>query len=618
MPRPRPHRILWLLVLLSLLPAAPLVADRIAAEGGSRTVTMVMDEPALREQADAFGLDAFELALRYRELGLTGIVLYEETLESLAADGAVAYLRGYEARALAAVRGEDPAAIARIPPDGTLATELEPGALAAMRAKNRPEAAELELAGRTWYVWPGDAAGTRPRPAGPDLESIRRYAEAGFDIAYRPRNAPGLVGVGEDFPEEARYLIHAGLQVAGWPGGMDELVAASQDYLTVVIEGTEQDGMERLARRVPTTRLLSFNQDYINQRLEPAVLADKYLLAANERGIRMLYLRPYTEEQLGPMIENTERLVSGLARTLEAEGYTVAPLRTLELDYETRPLLRALASLGVLAGLGLLALMFPGAWGVAAALAVLGLGVLAGGLDWDALALAAALAFPVIGYGHLSERLRALPLATLVSLAGAVLLAAVGSDREAMLAIDPFAGVAATLVVPPLLFAAHYALRYRPPARWLTDFWSTPIRVGTVLLGFVGVAALGVVVLRRGNFPVIGATEAELALRSWLADLFVRPRFKELLGHPLAVLGLAGHGWPAWIRGALLTGGVVAQASVLNSFSHYHTPLLVSLQRTLIALALGLLIGLVLLPLVRLAVAAVRRWLASAPRAPQA
>ena len=52
-----------------------------------------------------------------------------------------------------------------------------------------------------------------------------------------------------------------------------------------------------------------------------------------------------------------------------------------------------------------------------------------------------------------------------------MLLAAVGSDREALLAITPFAGVAATLVVPPALFLFHYALRYRPPAKWLTDFW---------------------------------------------------------------------------------------------------------------------------------------------------
>src|SRR5690606_19746804 len=112
--------------------------------------------------------------------------------------------------------------------------------------------------------------------------------------------------------------------------------------------------------------------------------------------------------------------------------------------------------------------------------------------------------------------------------------------------------------------------------------------------------------------PVIGVSELELTLRQTLGELFARPRFKELFGHPLAVLGLGVSTWPGWLRWSLLTGGVVAQASVLNSFSHYHTPLSISLERTLVALVGGLLIGLVALPVARLATSLVRRWLAAA------
>jgi hypothetical protein len=68
-----------------------------------------------------------------------------------------------------------------------------------------------------------------------------------------------------------------------------------------------------VAREVPTVRLLSFNQDYQNLRLRPDDLIEKYLLAANERQVRLLYLRPYTEEQLGDMLANTEALVAGCA-----------------------------------------------------------------------------------------------------------------------------------------------------------------------------------------------------------------------------------------------------------------------------------------------------------------
>ena len=57
------------------------------------------------------------------------------------------------------------------------------------------------------------------------------------------------------------------------------------------------------------------------------------------------------------------------------------------LEYDTVPFLRALSALGILAGLALLALMYPGGWGIVVSVGVLSLGILAGGPDWDALAL---------------------------------------------------------------------------------------------------------------------------------------------------------------------------------------------------------------------------------------
>jgi hypothetical protein len=81
------------------------------------------------------------------------------------------------------------------------------------------------------------------------------------------------------------------------------------------------------------------------------------------------------------------------------------------------------------------------------------------------------------------------------------------------------------------------------------------------------------------------------------------------------VLALLNPRWPAWATGPLIVAGVIAQASILNSFGHYHTPVLISLQRTIIALVIGLLVGLVLVPLARLPVLAVRRWLGPAEHA---
>ncbi|MDZ7704702.1 MAG: DUF5693 family protein [Trueperaceae bacterium] len=596
----------WMLgavVLLSLLPALWLAGQRIQAEGSSRTVTLLMDEVALAEQADYYGTTSFELAEQYRALGLNGVALYEETLDSLAAEGEIALLQGREMRARAVASGAD---MPDVSADSLLFIGLGERPVTMITDKYGLEPATLTLNVQTWYGYPGDFGN---RPAGPNRADIERWAEAGYDIAYRPRNFPGLQQVGADFPPEANYLIHAGVEVAGHPNRLGETVAASQPYLTGIIEGTPQEGMRDIIGAAPTVRVFGINQDWLNT-LDPRELSGKYILAANERAAQLLYVRPYTDETVGDMRVNTELFIEGLRRDLEANGFTVGAI--VRPEYDATLWLRALSTVGVIAGLALLATLYPGGWGVVVAAALLALGVLAGGgLNWDALALVAALSFPVIGYGLFPEKRYSILLATLTSLVGAVLLVAVGSDREAMLAAEPFAGVAATLVVPPALFLFQYALRYRRPAAWLVDFWDYRIRLGDVILVMVGVAALGLVLLRRGNFPVIGVSGAELAVRDWLSELFVRPRFKELLGHPLALVALGSPGWQPWIRGVLLTGGVVAQATILNSFSHYHTPLLVSLERTLVALAIGAVIGLLLTPLLHLATGVGKRWLAS-------
>jgi hypothetical protein len=597
-------RALWLLLACSLVPALVLVAERVRSEHTEQRVAIVMDEIALAEQAAYLGLDALTMGRHYQAHGLTGIAIYEDTVETLAMKGHIAALLGREAHAIAGVLGEPPPAM---PADATLVRPLQTGAAERLIANTVAPPAEVTLANETWYAWPGDSF--RTRPAGVDRAQVEAWSEAGFEIAYRPRNFPGLVGVGSDYPPEASYLVYAGLQVAGHPGALDAVIASTQGYLTAIIEGTPQDGMPQVAGRVPTVRLLSFNQDYLNQRLRPAEVIEKYLLAANERNVRLFYLRPYTEEQLGDMVANTEALVSGLRRALEREGYVVGGLGLRDVEYLPNPALRLAAAFGIVIGLTLLALAFPAPWGPLAAAAVALLALLAAGPSWAAAALVAAIAFPVLGFALLRHEPWALLGATGLSLAGAAMLVAVGSDRASMLAIEPFAGVAATLVLPPALMAAQLLLRWRRPAAWVRTLWGHRVRLGDVAVALVVLAAVALVVIRRGNFPILAATEAELAARSMLNELFVRPRFKELVGHPLAVLALANPRWPPWATGPLLVVGVIAQASILNSFSHYHTPVLISLQRSLIALGIGVVVGLVLVPLARLAVLAVRGWL---------
>ena len=77
---------------------------------------------------------------------------------------------------------------------------------------------------------------------------------------------------------------------------------------------------------------------------------------------------------------------------------------------------------------------------------------------------------------------------------------------------------------------------------------------------------------------------------------FVRPRFKEILiGYPALLLGY----WFSdkkinrnvfWIFNGL---GIIALTSVVNSFCHFHTPVLISFYRSVIGLFCGVLISIV-------------------------
>lgn len=121
-----------------------------------------------------------------------------------------------------------------------------------------------------------------------------------------------------------------------------------------------------------------------------------------------------------------------------------------------------------------------------------------------------------------------------------------------------------------------------------------PARFGMLIFGIVALAGLALVVARTGNDAGVGVSGIELKSRAILDRLLpARPRTKEfLVGHPAFLLGLA---W--WWRGRKRLGltafviGSLGQVSILNTFCHIHTPLIISVWRDLIGLVFGILIG---------------------------
>lgn len=185
--------------------------------------------------------------------------------------------------------------------------------------------------------------------------------------------------------------------------------------------------------------------------------------------------------------------------------------------------------------------------------------------------------------------------AILISLIGGLAIAAFFSVPEYMLRLQTFSGVRLTLALPPLLVLIH-DLKKRVHPESLTEILSRPPLWGELVLCGVLLAGLGLMLFRSGNVSFIPGFEARI--RETLERLLIaRPRSKEVfLGYPcLLILGfLVKNNLWAHYREVLRIGVALGFSSVVNSFCHFHTPLLLILLREFNGLWTGLLLGAVL------------------------
>jgi len=547
--------LLNLVILLALLPSLLALAPRLKAERPG-PVALVMDAEALRQEAKREGKDLLQALEAYRALGVRGVAFPERLVKDWVAEGALLYRQGRELReaGLPARPGWH-----YLKGEAWLVELLE-----------RAYALPTERLGE-WLGFPLDV---QAFPAFYPLDEVRKAKEAGYHVVVRPLNHrfrtldPALPLV----PEEAEAVVFAGLEALGHPYRLEEAKALVR-VPVALIEGTPQPGLQAFRER-GILRLFSLRYEW-QLTLKPEEAADKYVLAARERGHQLLYLRPY------PYKEETQRLLERLTEGLEASGVAVGSPRPR--DFAPSPL-RWAAWVGVLAGLGLLALGLP-VHGPLVALSLLLLALGYAGSQGGA--LLAALVFPVLGFLGPSNGLWMWARALGYALAGAAFLSALGSSPDTVLGLAPFKGVSLTLLVPPLLVAYSFLDRNYKEA--LARLYAHPLRLGEVALALLALFLLLLALLRRGNeAPLV--LEAELKLRSLLQDLMVRPRFKEVFGHALFPLALLLP-WPRWVQNALLFLAALGVASILNTFSHFHTPLSISFFRVLNGALLGLLLG---------------------------
>ena len=633
------RRALIVLVGIGALAALVVLGMRFRLESDYRSVDIVLDGGDWMTLIRREGRESSSIFRELRQRGATAVAVSERTLKNMAEDGIIGYASGGTLRAQGLLT-PSAAPLARLG-IGVLRSDAvyvtgPPEVLAFLAQRLRALVGDertrvldgvLEVRG-TPLDLEELGLGFRPDDAAP-------FRAAGLSIVVRPRNYRGLT------PASLRVLVDSYAQVSEPPtlvfaltevqGHEGLLDAAAEEYrrvgarfgrLEVFTARRKQKGEDRLTvlMRPNVIRVFSVTPEEL-QTLPPADVVDKFVRAAQERNLRILYLRPLLFTPAGvPALDVNLGVVDDIATGLRRLGFTPGRSRALEPLHPPAPLVW-LVAMGA-AALGLIVLtdlaralgvVLPGSLAVAVLVAaVVGTAALGRtGLDslWrQVLALAIAIAGATGAAFWALPRRTGRPVAqgyaTLGRAAAAALLtglfvAALLSKWEFMLALSMFLGVKPAHIIPVALVALWVTFDQRPPGGWraaareVAVWFRQPLRIGAAVGVLVGAAAAVLVLARTGNvnLPLSGV---EQQLRTTLESVLVaRPRTKEfLLGYPALVLAgvAAGLGWK---RATLVfaAAGALGTVGLVNSFSHIHTPLIYTVWRTGNALALGALVA---------------------------
>lgn len=182
---------------------------------------------------------------------------------------------------------------------------------------------------------------------------------------------------------------------------------------------------------------------------------------------------------------------------------------------------------------------------------------------------------------------------TLLSLIAIPFIIALLNDVAYMVVLEQFRGIKLLYAVP-ILLTTVYTLLYRSTSicKEARRLLKAPITVLSVFIfGVTGLVG-GYYLLRTGNIADISSFEK--GFRSLLENtLGVRPRSKEfLLAHPLFLIAaFVAYRYRAAIYALIIA--VIGQLSIVDTFAHIHTPIIISTLRILLGLSFGLIIGMI-------------------------
>lgn len=632
---------LWLIVIIGLIASLPVAVQRVQTEQTADRVELVFD---YRDLVDISGYQTDPAAYvdeqldRLKEMGIQSVAMYESTLSELK-----------NARRITIYNSNDAAMLQRkvVNPKENFTyilfqTPEDEAGLAPMITKTFQDQGipvkVWSFDGKQGLVLETTLENAVMKSMSPDPIAMKKLHEKGFTIVPRLSDS---MPFDEDLVEEqlamfeelgVTRILFDGDAVKGYSED------ASMGSLSIFAELLNKHGIgiasiEGLKAPQKGFTKLAYLTDYNVVRIHsiseeesfnsPKVLGDRLALAAKDRNIRMFYLnaaakRDISKSTLIDSLDNLEQTLIGSGKgiaKIEDNGFTMGTAKPFDVvDSGWQRYAKLVAVIGAVAFIALLLsyfvpyVMLPAF--VLGLIGAAGLIVLKPHLAEQALALGVSISAPTIAMVVAIRRIEMSPVVTgfgkrlglvsalfartsLISLMAVPFIIALLNNITYSLVLDQFRGVS-LLHFAPIALTALYVFLYRGKSvfseakRWLM----MPFTLLWVVGGIVVAAAGYYYMSRTGNGG--SASSIEMMLRTFLENTFgVRPRNKEFLfAHPLFLVG-AFIAFRYRIGQFILIAAVMGQLSMVDTFAHIHTPIIISLVRTVLGLGLGFIFGVI-------------------------
>ncbi|MCF6410113.1 DUF5693 family protein [Pseudalkalibacillus salsuginis] len=603
---------LWIILILSLLVTSVRLFERTEAEWNYNTYEVAVPFKEVKSLIDK-GADEEDVFNGLKSSGVNAMSIGPESIEALADKGEILSLSQDEFFRFALFSGYSSD---KLPEKKGLFISLLDSSFPVMESVEKVfngNTKKVEINERDFIYIEGDPKKIEKTYLGFSEENLNKVKEYGLStiihvpVADVSKENEFIWEQAFTFDDRSDQMLFSGVEALGYPNNQVKWAGKLKEkgISTLSIEDFDQKGFERLARsnNLNVIRLRSFDLE----RESLISSQEKAIRAVKERNIRVLYFHLTNEGEPEEALEENMAFFKSLNSNMPGIFTLGDPETFSELSKSFYLIAAALLSSVLFVMLTVETLLkrktITVGSGVGMFLVAAGYLILGSDTLLKLMALAVAVITPVYAALVLKpiknkrdiiyQYVRAIGISFVGIWIGISLL----YGNEYSLHIDQgFRGVK-ILYVFPIVFTLLFVV-YHLNKGWKFDFaqvkalLALPIKYGhLILFGILG-SVLFYYISRTGSFGSVSSYE--LMFRQKLEDLlYVRPRTKEfLIGFPFYILSL--YLFMTKMKKAAfvcLIPATIGWLSLVNTFTHLHIPLYVSVLRSIYSLSIGLLVG---------------------------